>query len=379
MLANRHPANPERLQTLRDYGVLDTEYEGELNEIVELASEICGMPVSLVSLVDHDRQWFKAKVGMEEPGTPMDQSICSHAILQDGLLEIPDTHEDPRTIDNPLCTGPNPIRFYAGAPLVASNGLPIGTLCVLDREPRKLTGLQRRTLLVLARQVMKQFDLRVALRNQEILQSEADHRVKNSLQSVSAIVRIYTRTISDGDALEALDAIQRRIDAVAALHQELQSTDGHNTIDTAAYLDRVVLLLRKSAPENVVIVSDFEPVVMPSAHAANLAMIISEFVANSIKHAFPDGKGGEINLRLSVTGAGQYQLACRDNGIGNQGDAPTSPNRTTGIGINLVSAAAANLGGKTNTEMTADGSQLIVDFRDAPVVTDDTAPNAPMR
>ncbi|KIN62641.1 putative signal transduction histidine kinase with GAF domain [Sulfitobacter noctilucicola] len=366
MRADIHPMNQERLQTLRDFGVLDTDHESDLDEIVQLASEICEMPMSLISLVDEDRQWFKAKVGMQDDATPIDQAICAHAILKDEILEINDTLIDPRTADNPLCTGDDPIRFYAGAPLVASNGMPIGTLCVLDDKPRELTDLQRKTLSVLSRQVMKQLDLRIALRNQEILQSEADHRVKNSLQSMSAIVRVYTRTISDDAAVEALGAIQRRIDAIAALHLELQSTDGRNAIDTGAYLDRVVALLQDTAPENITVSAKIAPIVMRSDHAANLAMIIGEFVANSIKHAFPDGRKGEICVSLLVTDLGQYRLECRDNGIGNRGSEP-SPTRTTGIGLSLVSAAASNLGGTTNTDMTPDGSQLIVDFGDAPV------------
>ncbi len=376
MRAAPHPSQERRLETLRGYDILDTPREADFDEVVELASAICETPISVVNLIDETRQWFKAEVGLNARETPLETSLCSHVILENDFVEIPDTLADPRMADNPLCLAQDGLRFYAGALLLAPNGLPIGTLCVLDTKPRTLTDLQRTALKVLSRQVMKQLELRVALKNQTALLAEADHRVKNSLQSMSAIVRVYTRTITDDAALEALGAIQRRIDAIATLHQELQSTEGSSAIDSGAYLDRVITLLRDTAPENIHVVSQIEPIVMRSDHAANLAMIISEFVANSIKHAFPDGEGGEVSVKLSVTDLGQYRLECRDNGIGDQGEM-TAPSRTTGIGINLVSAAAANLGGITNTEMTEDGSQLIVDFGDAPEPPVDFPPTTP--
>jgi len=370
MRADLHPLNAERLDTLHGFDILDTPEETEFNEIVELASQICGTPISLISLVDEDRQWFKASVGFERPETSLEESICSHAILDSDILEINDLKADDRTADNPLCVGEEQVRFYAGAPLIASNGLPMGTLCVLDTKPLELNDFQRQALRVLSRQVMKQLELRIALRNQSILQAEADHRVKNSLQSMSAIVRIYTRKITDPTALEALGAIQRRIDAVAELHQELQGTEGRDTINAATYLERVLNLLQETAPENVSFRSDFAAIVMRSDQAANLAMIISEFVANSIKHAFPNGMPGEISIRLSVVDPGQYRLECGDNGIGQQtSKEPTT--RTEGIGLSLVNAAVSSLGGNSEASLTGDGSSLILDFGESSVAEQD--------
>ncbi|MEW9920064.1 histidine kinase dimerization/phosphoacceptor domain -containing protein [Marimonas sp. MJW-29] len=364
MRADLHPMNAERLRTLQDYDILDTEAEDDFNEIVELASQICGTPISLISLLDEDRQWFKAKVGFDKPETSLEESICSHAILNGDLFEISDLKADPRTADNPLTMGDDGVRFYAGAPLIAANGLPMGTLCVLDRKPLELTDMQRTALKVLSRQVMKQLELRVALRNQAILQSEADHRVKNSLQSMSAIVRVYTRTITDPTALEALGAIQRRIDAMAELHLELQGSDGRDTIDTGTYRERVMHLLQETAPENISFRTEFADIVMRSDQAANLAMIISEFVANSIKHAFPDGMPGEISVALTVSKPGTYRLECTDNGIGGESEG-TPTGRNDGIGLSLVNAAVSSLGGNSDASLTGDGSRLVIDFGDA--------------
>lgn len=361
MRADLHPLNAERLKTLADYNILDSEKEPEFDELVQLASEICGTSISLISLVEEDRQWFKAAVGLDRNETTIEESICSHAILQDDIFEVEDTQLDPRTADNPLCVGEDPLRYYAGAPLVAHNGLPLGTLCVLDTKPFKLNDFQRRALGVLSRQVTKQLDLRVALRNQAILQAEADHRVKNSLQSMSAIVRIYARTIKDPAALEALDAIQRRIDAVANLHLELQWTDGHDTIDGAAYLGRVMTLLQQTAPRHITFRSDFSPIVLRSDQAANLAMIISEFVANSIKHAFPNAKAGKITALLTDKGTGQYRLECTDNGIGQNAEKRPAT-QPEGIGLSLVSAAVSSLAGSSDASLTPDGSRLVIEF-----------------
>lgn len=361
MRAELHPLNAERLKTLREYDILDTAPEDDFNEIVELASQICGTTISLISLVEEDRQWFKAAVGLDVSETPIDQSICSHAILNGDLFEVEDTQADPRTADNPLCIGDDALRFYAGAPLVAPNGMPLGTLCVLDTKPVQLNDFQRNALKVLSRQVTKQLDLRLALRNQTILQAEADHRVKNSLQSMSAIVRVYTRSIDDPAALEALNAIQRRIDAVAALHNELQGTEGRDTINTASYLERIIGLLQETAPENISFRSEFADILMRSHQAANLAMIISEFVSNSLKHGFPNGMPGEISVTLSATDEGRYRLECADNGIGN-GSEDTPETRSEGIGLSLVAAAISNLGGKSDEHLTADGSRLVLEF-----------------
>ena len=201
-----------RLAELRDYDILDTGPDPAFEEVAELIKDICDAPVALVSLVDEDRQWFKARCGFDYPQTPIEQSICSHTILQDELMVIPDTWEDPRTADNPLCTDPErPMRFYAGAPLVSERGFALGSLCVLDTRPRDLTPLQRSALKVLARQVMLLLDLRKTVKLQNVLRHEIDHRVKNSLQTVSSFIRIYSARSHAAETKEALSAIGRRV------------------------------------------------------------------------------------------------------------------------------------------------------------------------
>ncbi|MFD2740278.1 sensor histidine kinase [Sulfitobacter aestuarii] len=359
MIAAPHPKEAERLRTLRSYDILDTPREEDFDEIVALASELCAAPISVINLIDDTRQWFKAEVGLGARETPVATSICSHVILDDGFVEIPDTLSDPRMADNPLCTAAEGLRFYAGVQLVAPNGLPIGTLCVLDNKPGHLDPLQRKALEVLSRQVMKQLELRLALKNQAILAREADHRVKNSLQTLSSVVRLYGRNLSDPQALEAFDAVLRRIDAVAALHSELQGTDQNGQVDAKAYLDRVIALLEQSAPDNIVIDGQFDNISLRANAAAALGFVISEFIANSIKHAFTDSETGRIDIRLAQKGA-ELHLDCQDNGKGSRDspDGQAVPN----LGSNLMAAAASQLDGTLENGLTAAGSRLSLRF-----------------
>lgn len=154
------PDEPERLQALAQYEILDTQPEQAFDDLALLASHICGTPIAMVSLIDADRQWFKARVGIDLPETPRDVAFCAHAIADVDVMLVPDALADERFAANPLVLHDPKIRFYAGAPLRVSDGHALGTLCVIDRVPRQLSAEQRRALEALSRQVTAQLELR---------------------------------------------------------------------------------------------------------------------------------------------------------------------------------------------------------------------------
>ncbi|MCO5951048.1 GAF domain-containing sensor histidine kinase [Mucilaginibacter flavidus] len=216
MISARIPENESvRLSALHEIGLLDSPQEAEFDEIVKFASMLCNTPISLISLVDSDRQWFKARIGLDVDETNRDVSFCSHAILQDQLFEIRDTILDNRFADNPLVVDDPSIRFYAGMPLVTSGGDRLGTLCVIDRTPGELSEKQRFGLKVLANNVIKIAELRI--KNKELyyltetqkrIISILAHDVRNPLASIKNILELKQSEILDAeDAAEMIKMV----------------------------------------------------------------------------------------------------------------------------------------------------------------------------
>jgi len=153
-----------RLEDLRGYSILDTLPEKEYDDISYLASQICGTPISLISLVDENRQWFKSHHGLDATETPRENAFCAHAINdQEEVLVVPDSRLDKRFFDNPLVVDDPHVVFYAGVPLVSAKGYALGTLCVIDHEPRYLNESQIEALRILGRQLMVLLTLRISL------------------------------------------------------------------------------------------------------------------------------------------------------------------------------------------------------------------------
>ena len=169
-----------RVDALHRLGILDTEPELAYDELCALAAHICQTSIAFISLVDEDRQWLKARVGCDFEETPREVAFCAHTILQPDLLIIPDATVDERFANNPLVTSPPRIRFYAGAPLVTAEGHALGTICVIDHQPRQLNEEQVKALRALSHQVVAQLRLRQQLmewrRANEALQAEVDQR-----------------------------------------------------------------------------------------------------------------------------------------------------------------------------------------------------------
>ncbi|RYF03987.1 MAG: GAF domain-containing protein, partial [Oxalobacteraceae bacterium] len=160
-----------RLAVLEWYGILDTPPEQAFDDVVKLVTQLLDAPIAAVNLIARDRQWFKSEVGLGVREMPLDDSICKFALLEASRMVVPDTLEDPRFSANPLVTGAPGLRFYAGQVLKTRDGVPLGTLCVLDTVPRPggLTVQQEFALATLGQQVMSQIELRKALVDQQAL------------------------------------------------------------------------------------------------------------------------------------------------------------------------------------------------------------------
>lgn len=200
----------ERLATLRRYGILDTPAESGYDDLLSIATAICGAPMGTVSLVDAERQWFKSRVGVADPQTPRDIAFCAHTILDPTrVFEVTDAQADARFHDNPLVTGDPNIRFYAGAPLVASDGRAVGALCVMDSQPHELSEPQRAALTALSRQVVALMELRAA-------HAELKHHLgerewyERELDARAAALRDENATLSEQSRTDPLTGLANR-------------------------------------------------------------------------------------------------------------------------------------------------------------------------
>jgi putative nucleotidyltransferase with HDIG domain len=199
------PENEEaRLAALRACEILDTSPEHEFDSLTRLAAKICGTPIALVTLLDSERQWFKSKIGVETSQTPREIAFCSHTILSDQPLLVPDLRQDPRFANNPMVISDPNIRFYCGVPLEIEKGLGVGTLCVIDCQPRQLSLEQVEDLAVLAQQVTAQLKLRKAVRDLDGYRCHLEEMVERRTSEAQAALKHIEVTYDD--TLQALGA-----------------------------------------------------------------------------------------------------------------------------------------------------------------------------
>lgn len=299
MTVNQNLREVKRLAALADYHVLDTPRERDFDEIAELASSICEAPIAVVNLIGEDRQFFKAEVGLGVRETPLDTSFCAKAILEEDFLVVPDATKDARFDCNPLVTGEPGLRFYAGALLKTEDGYPIGTVCVLDFKARLLTAVQEKTLRVLARQVMRQLELRRALRErdkakeqQDILNKEILHRMKNTLAMVQAIAGQTLRGVTEADAVAAF---RSRLNALGKAHDQLLRQDWATTD-----LEQIIRLLFEIHAEE----SRFD-IVGPNVKLGpkatlSISLLLHELATNAVKHGSLSAPEGRVSLTWRI-------------------------------------------------------------------------------
>jgi PAS domain S-box-containing protein len=187
------PNERERLDVLGRYAILDTLPQQQYDDLTFLAAQICGAPISLISLVDKDRQWFKSRYGIEAVQTTRELSFCAHTILGNEILEVPDATRDARFADNDAVLNDPLIRFYAGAPLITPDGYKLGTLCVVDHVPRRLTDNQKHALEGLARQTMSQMEVWRNIRQLEVANGERSIALQVAQQTTDRLTESEAR------------------------------------------------------------------------------------------------------------------------------------------------------------------------------------------
>lgn len=329
------PANEEqRLAALRSYNILDTLPEQAYDDISLVAAQICGCPIALVSLVDEHRQWFKSKVGLDASETPRDIAFCSHAILDpEQLLVVEDARTDKRFHDNPLVTQDPSIRFYAGAPLVTADGMGLGTLCVIDRQPRQLSSEEHTALRALSRQVIAQLELRVAVTELEasrelLADSNADlerfayvaaHDLKAPLRHIKGFAELLRSEL--GDQLDAekteyiefitssADRGQRLIDDILA-YSRLESVGEPQPVLLHELLNTVCAGLVPAPAASAI---EYAKLPAINGDPGQLHQLFENLVGNALKYNQSD----EPNVRVeSGASDGGCWVTVSDNGIG---------------------------------------------------------------
>ncbi len=211
-----------RLAVLEKYQIIDSTSEEDFDNIVKLASQICNVPISLITLIDERRQWFKANIGFEgTTETPREVAFCNHTIQQDDILIVKNTTEDERFKDNPFVTQENGIKFYAGVPLTTPQGFKLGSLCVIAEHPHDLNAHQIFALRTLGQQVMRQMELRK--QNQELVRLIGEmHEQTQNLQSLNDFNRKLQSIVSH-DLRNPIGATRHFLNFVAS--GELSSED----------------------------------------------------------------------------------------------------------------------------------------------------------
>jgi anti-sigma regulatory factor (Ser/Thr protein kinase) len=281
---------PARLAALRRYRILDTDPEQAFDDLTMLASHICGTPMALITLIDEDRQWFKSEVGVGIRQTERSIAFCTHAITQPGVMEVPDAREDDRFRHNPMVVGEPHIRFYAGAPLITPDSHGLGTLCVVDIKPRRLTGEQTQALEALRRQAQAQLELRYNL-------------------------------IELGGALAARDRAEAEQTAlVARLRTSLEKVDKLSALIPFTSTCEMNLVL-PAVPSSIPIVSEGVRQLLESKGWTDdelmpVEMAIDEALANAIRHGCKNDATKQVQCVVTTDARGEVVIVVRDPGPG---------------------------------------------------------------
>lgn len=396
------PDEKKRLAELYSYYILDTEAEKEFDDLTEIASIIAGTPMSAISLIDTDRQWFKAKTGIKETGGDRENAFCSVAIRQNDYLLVEDALQDQRFVTNTWVTKDPNIRFYAGFPLTTERGYKLGTLCVLDSQPRTLSAEQKSVLQKLAVQVMKLIELRVKNEELVLLKKEVEmqrdqlsllldhqrklmtilaHDTRGPLGSMQTLLNLYNnKQIAPEETDEIFTVFEDQVGILLSLlenitqwgsayaekkEQEIFYIDIH-----AVAAEAFALFNKQAADKKIRFVNALSDHISISFNKEIISFIIRNLLNNAIKFT----EQGTI----SISGKREdrcYRLILDDTGIGMASEMAkklfvqrsfsrdgTHQEKGSGLGLLLIKDFIDQIGGAIQVESEENkGTRMIVD------------------
>jgi two-component sensor histidine kinase len=340
------PNEAERLAAVRRYDILDTPPDGAFDRITRIAARLFKVPISIVSIVDSDRIWFKSHHGLDAEQIPRSPGLCASAILDSKPWVLTDAKLDPRSLTNPLVAGEFGLRFYAGVPLRTHDEHNLGTLCVIDHSPRPITESDIDQLSDLAAVVMDELELRLAAKREldkkEALFKEVHHRVKNNFQIVASLLSIQSRTVP-AELRGYFEESLHRIHSMGLLHERFYQGGHVDTIDLTPYLKELLLRIIDACglAERIEGRVEGPAIEIGLDEGTPLALLVGEVVSNACKHAFSDERRGKITIAISEVD-GRVQLQIADDGVG---PGPDDQPRSTRMGQRLITNFVQQLNG----------------------------------
>ncbi|PRY95560.1 two-component sensor histidine kinase [Hasllibacter halocynthiae] len=368
---------------LRRYGLSIGTTDPDLDRLAALAARMAELPRAAVALNDGRRAHHVGAClpgGSEDAALIHDDPVVPDLIARSpdaGIVMCRDLADDPSFARRPV-HAVHGIRFVAAAPLYDADHVLIGALEVAGPEPHELDERARYALPPLARQVMANLELRriaaaearairalekqnarlrAALDSERILKMEIDHRVKNSLQMVSSLLQMQGAQSTSGETRAALAAARGRVQAITSIHAALHRVSQMDRVFLPTFGNSLIEELRKGAPENVVLLPRMGAVDLETSQASALAILMNEFIANSLKYAFPDGRDGTVSLDIGCRG-GRVRARFEDDGVGHDPAAP----RGEGLGTRIMEAVAGQLGAELDFLASPRGTALAFEF-----------------